>query len=135
MLKAGLRFPLNILHRELLKCLGLSVNQVSPNAWRIFIAREILYGAMSNGARSLTVREFLHYYRPDEIDKSRGVYSFVPRSPLLKVIYKTLDSNRDWKSRYFFLEGDGWMGSLRDTDHMPVDTTWGILHPSRMHPS
>ena len=32
MLKAGLRFPLNTLHRELLKCLGLSVNQVSPNA-------------------------------------------------------------------------------------------------------
>ena len=32
MLKAGLRFPLSSLHRELLKCLGLSTNQVSPNA-------------------------------------------------------------------------------------------------------
>ena len=32
MLKAGLRFPLNSLHRELLKYLGLSVNQVFPNA-------------------------------------------------------------------------------------------------------
>ena len=42
-----------------------------------------------------------------EIDKSRGVYSFVPRSPLLKVIYETSDLNRDWKSCYFFLEGDG----------------------------
>ena len=31
-LKAGLRFPLSTLHRELLKCLGLSINQVSPNA-------------------------------------------------------------------------------------------------------
>ena len=58
MLKAGLRFPLNALHRELLKCLGLSVNQISPNAWRVFIAMKILYGAMSDGARSLTVREF-----------------------------------------------------------------------------
>ena len=37
MLKAGLRFPLSSLHRELLKYLGLSVNQVSPNAWRVFI--------------------------------------------------------------------------------------------------
>ena len=122
-LKAGLRFPLSTLHRELLKCLGLSVNQVSPNAWRIFIAMEILYGAMSDGARSLTVREFLHCYRPDEIDKSRGVYSFVPKSPLLKVIYETSDSNKDWKSRYFFLEGDGWMCCSGDTEHMPVDTT------------
>ena len=32
MLKAGLRFPLSSLHRELLQHLGLSVNQVSPNA-------------------------------------------------------------------------------------------------------
>ena len=62
MLKAGLRFPLSSLHRELLKCLGLSVNQVSPNAWRIFIAMEILYGAMTDDAKSLTMRKFLHYY-------------------------------------------------------------------------
>ena len=32
MLKAGLRFPLSSLHHELLTYLGLSVNQVSPNA-------------------------------------------------------------------------------------------------------
>ena len=56
MLKAGLRFLLSTLHCELLKCLGLSVNQVSLNAWRIFIAMEILYGAMSDGARSITVK-------------------------------------------------------------------------------
>ena len=135
MLKVGLRFPLRSLHHELLKYLGLSVNQVSPNAWRDFIAMEVLYGAMSNGARRLTVREFLHYYRPDEIDKSKGIYSFVPRSPLLKVIFETLDSNRDWKSHYFFLECDKWTCLLGDTEHMLVDMTWGILHPSSMHPS
>ena len=82
-LKAGLRFPLSSLHRELLKYLGLSVNQISPNAWRVYIAMEVLYGAMSNGARSLTVREFLHCYRPDEIDKSKGMYSFIPRKSIL----------------------------------------------------
>ena len=54
-LKAGLRFPLNSLHHELLKYLGLSVSQISPNAWRVFIVMEVLYRAMSNGARSLTV--------------------------------------------------------------------------------
>ena len=68
---------------------------------------EVLYGAMSNGAKSLTVREFLHCYCLDKIDKSKGMYSFVPRKSILKVIYETPDSNRDWKSRYFFLEGDG----------------------------
>ena len=135
MLKTGLKFPLSSFHYELLKCLGLSINQVSPNAWRVFIAMEVLYGAMTNDARSLTVREFLHCYHPDEINKSRGMYSFVPRSLLLKVIYETPDSNKNWKSRYFFLEGDDWMCCLGDTEHMPVDTTWGILHPSSMHPS
>ena len=105
-LKAGLRFPLSSLHRELLKYLGLSVSQISPNAWRVFIAIEVLYGAMSNGARSLTVREFLHCYRPDEIDKSKGMYSFIPRKSILKVIFETPDSNRDWKICYFFLEGN-----------------------------
>ena len=95
MLKAGLRFPLSTLHRELLKYLGLSVNQISPNAWRVFIAMEILYGAMTDGARRLMVCEFLHCYRPNEIDRSRGIYSFASRSPLLKVIFETPDSNRD----------------------------------------
>ena len=32
MLKAGLRFPLSSLHRELLRYLNLSINQISPNA-------------------------------------------------------------------------------------------------------
>ena len=123
MLKAELRFPLSTLHRELLKCLGLSVTQISPNAWRVFIAMEILYGAKTDGARRLTVREFFYCYHLDEIEKSRGMYSFASRSPLLKVIFETPDSNRDWKSRYVFLEGDGWMGRPGETEYMPVDTT------------
>ena len=95
---------------------------------------EILYGAMTDDARRLTVREFLHCYRPDEIDRSRGMYSFASRSPLLKVIFETPDSNRDWKSRYFFLEGDEWMGHPGETKYMHFDTTWGVLNPSGMHP-
>ena len=95
MLKAGLRFPLNSLKRKLLQHLGLSVNQISPNAWRVFIAMEVLYRAMSDDARSLTVWEFLHCYHPNEINKSKEMYSFVPRKFVLKVIYETPDSNCD----------------------------------------
>ena len=51
MLKVGLRFPLNSLHRELLKHLGLAINQVSLNTWRVFLGVEVLYGAMTDGAR------------------------------------------------------------------------------------
>ena len=90
---------------------------------------EDLYGATSDGVRSLTVREFLHCYRPDKIDKSKGMYSFVPRKSVRKVIYETPDSNRDWKSCYFFLEGDGWMCHPGETDYILVNKTWGILDP------
>ena len=96
---------------------------------------EVLYGAISNGVRTLTVREFLHCYCPDEIDKSKGMYRLVPRKSVFKVIFETPDSNRDWKSRYFFLEGDDWMCHPEETEHMPVDKTLGILSSSGIHPS
>ena len=135
LLKAGLRFPLSSLHRQLLQHLGLSVNQISLNAWRVFLGVEVLHRAMSDGVRRLTVWEFLHCYRPDEIAQSKGMYSFVPRSPLLRLVCETPDSNRNWKGRYFLMEGDGWMSRPSDNEFMLVDTTWGILSPSGMYPS
>ena len=50
MLKVGLKFPLSALHRRLLQYLGMSVTQISPNAWRVFLSVEVLYGAMLDGA-------------------------------------------------------------------------------------
>ena len=47
------------------------------------------------------MEEFFHCYYPDEITQSKGMYSFVPRSPLLRLVCETPDSNRNWKSRYF----------------------------------
>ena len=129
MLKAGLKFPLSSLHCQLLQYLGLVVTQISPNAWRVFLDVEVLYGAMSNEGRRLTVKEFFHCYRPYEIAQSKGMYSFVSRSSLLRLVCETPDSNRNWKSQYFFMEGDEWMCHPSDTDYMPVDTTWGILSP------
>ena len=50
-LAAGLRLPLTALHRQLANFLGLSVSQITPNAWRIFIRAEILWGRLSGGNR------------------------------------------------------------------------------------
>ena len=123
MLKAGLRFPLCALHCRLLQYLGLSINQISPNAWRVFLSVEVLYGAMSDGARRLMVEEFFHYYRLAEVTQSKGMYYFTPRNPLLRLTCENLDSNRDWKSRYFFLEGDKWMCHPGDNEFSPIDKT------------
>ena len=64
---------------------------------------------MSDGAQRLTMEEFFHYYHPAEVTQSKGMYNFTPRSPLLRLICENPDSNKYWKSRYFFLEGDEWM--------------------------
>ena len=81
------------------------------------------------------MKDFFHYNRPDEIAQSKGMYSFVPESLLLRLVCETPNSNRNWNSRYFFMERDEWMCLPGDTDHMPVDTTWDILHPSGMNSS
>ena len=102
MLKAGLRFLLSALHCRLLQYLGLAVTQISSNALIVFVGMEVLYVAMSDRARRLTVEEFFHYYRLTKIAQSKGMYSFMPRIPLLKLVSDTPKSNRNWKSSYFF---------------------------------
>ena len=42
MFVAGLRLPLTALHHKLANFLGLSISQIAPNAWRIFIGAKIL---------------------------------------------------------------------------------------------
>ena len=64
MFAAGLRLPLTVLHRQLAKFLGLFINQIAPNAWRIFIGDEILWGRLSGGNRQLSLDEFFYCYRP-----------------------------------------------------------------------
>ena len=51
MFAARLRLPLMALHRQLANFLGLSVSQIAPNAWRIFIGAKILWGRLSGGNR------------------------------------------------------------------------------------
>ena len=123
MLKARLKFPLSTLHRRLLQYLGFSINQISQNAWRVFLSVEVLYGAMSDGARRLIVEEFFQCYRPTKVTQSKGMYNFTPRSPLLRLICENPDSNRDWKSHYFFLEGDEWMCHPSDNEFMGYNAT------------
>ena len=106
MLKAGLRFPLSAFHCRFLQYLRLAITQISPNTWRVFLGAEVLYRVMFDGACRMTVEEFFHCYRPSEITQSKSMYSFVPKSLLLRLVCDTPDSNRDWKSRYFFIQDD-----------------------------
>ena len=42
MVMAGLRLPLTELHCHLANYLGLSIRQIAPNPWRIFIGAEVI---------------------------------------------------------------------------------------------
>ena len=77
-------------------------------------------------------RGVFHCYRHAEVTQSKGMYNFTPRNSLLRLICENPNSNRDWKSRYFFLEGDEWMCHSGDNEFMPVDKTWGIMPPLGM---
>ena len=105
------------------KCYYEGVKDISLNAWRVSLSVEVLYDTMSDRARRLTVEEFFNCYRPAKITQSKAMYNFALRSPLLRFICENPDSNRDWKSRCFFFEGDGWMCHPGDTEFMSIDKT------------
>ena len=55
MFATGLRLQLTELHHQLVDFLGLSISQIAPNAWRIFIGVEVLSGRLSEGNHRPTV--------------------------------------------------------------------------------
>ena len=103
MFATGLRLPLTALHRQLADFLGLSISQIVLNAWRIFIGVEILWGSLSGGNHQLSLDEFFYYYRPQHIISSKGTYHFATWEKDLILVSDMPDSNRNWKSRYFFV--------------------------------
>ena len=89
----GLRLPLSTLHHRLAFYLGVSVSQIAPNAWRIFIGVEVLWGQLSGGNCSLTLEEFFYCYKPQEIPRSKGFYNFMCHQAALSQICLTLTVN------------------------------------------
>ena len=133
MFAAGLRFPLTALHRQLVDYLGLSVSQIAPNAWRTFIGAEILWGSLSGGNHQLTLDEFFYCYRPHHISSSKGTYHFTVREKDLKLVSDMPDSNRNWKSMFYFVEGTDWVCREEEWAMMPhgyFDNTWVYVKES-----
>ena len=104
---AGLRLPLTALHYQLANILRLSINQVTPNTWRIFIGTKILWGCLSGRNRQLSLDKFFWCYRPQHIVSSQGIYYFTAWKKELRLMSDMPDSNRNWKGRYFFVHGLG----------------------------
>ena len=101
MFVVAVMLPLTALHYQLANFLGLSVSQITPNAWRIFIGAELLWGHLSGGNHQISLDEFFYCYRPQHIVLSQGIYHIATRKKRLRLVLDMLDSN--WKGRYFFV--------------------------------
>ena len=50
------------------------------------------------------------------------------RRATLKLMTDVPDYNRDWKDRYFFVQGTDWVCGLEEwVDVVEFDNTWGVL--------
>ena len=61
---------------------------------------------------------------------SKGMYHFSIRENDLKLVSDMLDFNRNWKSRYFFIEGTDWVCREEEWVTMPCgyfDKTWAFV--------
>ena len=132
MFATRLRLPLTALHRQLANFLGLSVSQIAPNTWRIFIGAEILWDRLSEGNRQLTLDKFFWCYCPQHIVSSQEIYHFVARKKGLRLVSDMPDSNRNWKGRYFFVKGMNWVCHQEEWEMMPhgFDNTWAYVKDS-----
>ena len=73
-LLGGLRLPLNAFSMEILHRLGIGINQLNPNAWKLIISMQVLWREVVDGNRPLIVDEFLYCYKSFEINQSLGFY-------------------------------------------------------------
>jgi hypothetical protein len=105
MFRAGLRLPFIPIVRELLVFLNLSPHQLSPNAWRTFLACVILWPLSMGREYTLTIREFLHLYWLQKNPQSSTVYNFQTKRGKFIQIDSQFSSNPKWKNKYFFLSG------------------------------
>ena len=71
-LLGGLRLPLNAFDREILYRLGVGINQLNPNAWRLIVSMHMLWREVFDKNRPLTMDEFLYCYKPSKISQSLG---------------------------------------------------------------
>jgi hypothetical protein len=105
MFKAGLRLPFILIIRELLGFLNLSPHQLSPNAWRTFLACVILWPLALGRDHTFTIKEFLHLYRLQKNPQCSVAYNFQTKKGKFIQIDSQFSINLKWKDKYFFVSG------------------------------
>ena len=65
----------------------------------------VLWREVFEGDCPLTVDEFLYCYKPYKINQSLGFYQFTARGKDYRLIKSLVTSDRNWKTKFFFVSG------------------------------
>ena len=71
------------------------------------------------GKLSSYTGQVFYCYKPHHIASSKGTYHFTVRKKDLKLVSDMLNSNKNWKSRYFFVKGMDWVCRQEEWVTMP----------------
>ena len=104
-LLGGLRLTFNAFDREILHRLGVGLNQLNPNAWRLIVSIQVLWRKAFDENRPLIVDKFLYCYKPSKIRKSLGLYQLSARGSSCRLIRPLPSSDKRWKMEFFFISG------------------------------
>ena len=104
-IECGLRFPLNILFREILHCYKLSPMQLAINSYRVI--NGIIALAKQENVR-ITLADVQYCYTMCSLNlKEKGyIYYLKPRSTEFKIVANLPDSNKGAGDDYFITSGN-----------------------------
>ena len=94
MFLCGLKLPVHPFIMEFLHDLNIAPGQLMPNSWRIVISCLVIWTIIADGDM-IMLNEFVHLYELVSWDRTSQLIVNLPLS------------FRYWKSRYFFVSGDG----------------------------
>ena len=105
MFEVGFKFPFPRIVRELFQYLRIAPHQLAPNAWKIFFTYIIVWPKVLGEGKSLKVQEFLKIYKLGKNPNVDHIFNFQVWKKG-KFMSLTDYSNKKWKSKFFFTQGD-----------------------------
>ena len=133
-LLGDLRLLFNAFTREILYRLGIGINQLNPNAWRLIISMQVIWREVFYGNRPLTMDKFLYCYKSQKISQSLGFHQFYAKGSSCRSIKSLPSSDRRWKTKIFFVSRF-WVGNPVEVAKDPFPPYTGEmvhLHPEGM---
>ena len=75
------------------------------NSRSTFMWAQELWGITNEGQETLSLNEFLYCHKPVRVPRVKEMYYFKCRKEECKLVTKVPSFNRDWKRKFFFVNG------------------------------